>query len=597
MNSLSPENSNVLPDTLIRKTAFFLLAILLVPLALWFFLLNFLSIVDFVIFKRIVASPLLAVTAVGFYGAGFFLIRRRIMKLYAAVNAGSCLEKESLSPGRHLYRLRRDLFLFLFFQSLIIPFVSVVIPCQNLMRIILAAAAGFFSIWLCALPFVLQIIQDSEAAAADVPTGERVDFSLKRQVLIIVLVPVSCVGSMVILSVYSLIQFNSLSPLEVVTKIIILAPVCIGIIYFCVVSFITRVIQQLERATSTSRAIMQGNLLLQLVPERRDEIGTMVNALKGLQANLRDVVEDVSGAISSLIDDVSEISKTVEGFSAETHNQAGSFETISSTAEEIAAESSRIHGLAEEQTLSTECLNRDTEKLYEMVSATEETVAGAMKIKETLNGFTSVIAEHIEGSLKKIEEAVSSSDMAVESLSMIDDIADKVNLLSLNAAIEAARSGEAGKGFAVVADEIGKLSVITGENTRHIEEHLVKHNGEIHDAMKHLRETGRVAGLFFQNLTEMERVLETVASLAQKDKNLNREIQKRTENFHKDSEIIKEATTEQEASLEYVASAITSVMESTQNIAHGSDDILRRLDELTMRTGKLKEKISFFQIG
>ncbi len=596
MNSYSPNIQNVSPGRFLGKITLLLLASVAVPLFLWFFLLGFLGIADYSILLEIGVNPLLYASMALICGTGILLIKKPVDIIGETISSG-CVKSDNLSDmRRHLSFMRVTSFALVLVHSMVTPFAAVITVCDDFQRIILAQVMGFFSIWLCSLPFTTQLIQDMEVWAAVVPVRDRAEFGLKNRVLIIVLIPVVCVGSMVVFSVYSLIQFNSMSSVEVVVRILILAPVGTGIIYFCVASFLNKIVGQLQDTTSTSLAIMRGNLLLELEPERRDEIGIMVSSIRGLQANLREIIEDVTVAINNLSEDIMNIASTVSGFSDETHAQAGSVETISSTAEEIAAESSRIHHLAEMQVQSTSELNRDTEKLFEMVTATEETMSGAMKLKDKLNSYIEEITGSIEGSLERMTAAVSSSDTAVESLSMIDDIADKVRLLSLNAAIEAARSGEAGRGFAVVADEIGKLSVTTGENTRGIEGQLIKHNEEIHQAMEQLKLTRETAASFFKSLMEMGNYVDNVGRLAKEDKSLNREVKGRAEKFYDDSEIIKNATVEQKAALDDVNSSISAVMESTQNIAMGADDILRRLDDLTGRTERLKKKISFFKV-
>jgi len=220
----------------------------------------------------------------------------------------------------------------------------------------------------------------------------------------------------------------------------------------------------------------------------KTSINNLLDILQKLYGNILDVLEDYK---KEKFDDrvnieaKGEIGKLIEGVNSLGNSLKESSELIvgilSQKSEVLQNTSTKltesIDELSEIFTKTNKNIDDVTNQVDEIMEAVESTVNKTNEMKDVANETSQsakIGQEFANNTLNAMQEISNSTNDISEAISVIDSIAFQTNILSLNAAVEAATAGEAGKGFAVVAQEVRNLANKSAEAAKKIKDLVSK---------------------------------------------------------------------------------------------------------------------------
>lgn len=371
--------------------------------------------------------------------------------------------------------------------------------------------------------------------------------------------------------------------------------ISVAVIIACII-FLTgylkkRVSGPLGKITQAAERLEKGEL--GLADGKQVQIGVRSNDEIGL---LGEIFEETIGSLRAYIGEISEVLGAIAkgDLTQETQqNYTGDFLAIKKSLDSIlgalnqtmgqfAASAGHVSDGADQVSASAQTLAQGATEQASAVTEISTTIADiSAGARETSNAaeevgqYVNQAGAQLGVSIENVKELSASMDRISEEskqigtiIATIENIAFQINILSLNAAVEAARAGAAGKGFAVVAEEISSLASKSDEAAK---------------ATKELIESS--AATIVEGGKAMNRVTEALGRTGELAGNVTVKMEQ-----------VVDAVEKQTVAMEQVSTGVEQISAVVENNSATSQECAAASEELSSQSSMLMDLISSFRL-
>ncbi|MGN0739976.1 MAG: methyl-accepting chemotaxis protein [Treponema sp.] len=327
------------------------------------------------------------------------------------------------------------------------------------------------------------------------------------------------------------------------------------------------------------------------VNELMDKLSSMISGIRTQSQNVADSVGNITDATSSSVAVLTQMKSSFDKI-----NQGGNeqYQIINDVSKDITGLKDGAKSLTDfmvaqssamqENSVSITQMAGNIKKVAEMTKKADELITGLAKISERGNGLVS-------SSINAITEIQKSSVEVQQIIKVIQAISSQTNLLSMNAAIEAAHAGEFGAGFAVVANEVRSLAENSTKSAKDIQAHIKDMVSKISLGVSASQQAGAAFQEIETSVKENQRIMQELTNAMDEQRISAEENMRVTNDVSSALEHANSLAGNQDEFAEHVKTTMDSIVSLTREIMSCINEGMLAVNNMQASVTKVEESV------